>query len=182
MDTSLTCLWRTWRKFRRDKKPSRAIRTFEANLEENLLQLCADLNSGRYRHGDYSHKIVNEKKRRDIYVASVRDRVVHRLVYDYLLPIFDYRFDYDVWSCRVGKGLHGCLARIADLSARYPDSYVWRADIRKFFDNVDQTVLRECLVRRVSDTRALWLCGEIINSYNCQVRGGKNLMVCRSAT
>lgn len=127
IDTSLSNIWRSWRKFRAGKKPSRAILEFEAELEDNLLKLCADLNSGRYKHGNYSHKIVNEKKRRDIHVASVHDRVVHRLIYDYLVPIFDSSFDYDVWSCRTGKGLHGCLDRIADLSARYPISYVWRA-------------------------------------------------------
>ena len=179
IDTSVTDIWRTWRNFRRGKKPSRAILIFEAELEENLLLLCRDLNSGTYRHSDYSHKIVNEKKRRDIFVASVRDRVVHRLLYDYLTPIFDPVLDYDVWSCRVGKGLHACLWRVANLMTRFPDAWVWRADISKFFDNVNQDVLKNCLIRRVSDPRALELCYEIINSYYCPTGGGI-LRVCQS--
>jgi retron-type reverse transcriptase len=170
MDTSLTDLWRTWRVFRCGKKPSRAILAFEAELETNLLRLCLDLNSGRYVHGDYAHKIVNEKKRRDIYVATVRDRVVHRLVYDRLVPLFDPSFDYDVWSCRVGKGLDACLGRIAELSVRFPDAVVWRADITKFFDNVNHEVLRRCLRRRLYSGRELGLCDKIIESYSCQKR------------
>jgi len=93
------------------------------------LQLCADLHNDTYRHVGYSHRIVNEKKRRDIAVASVRDRVVHRLLYDYLVPLTDMQFDYDVWSCRMGKGLHAALRRTQYFLNKYDHSYVWRADI-----------------------------------------------------
>lgn len=54
------------------------------------------LKISRYEHGVYGYKIVNEKKRRDIAVAGVRDRIVHRLLYDYLVAICDKNFDYDV--------------------------------------------------------------------------------------
>ncbi len=168
IDLSLTNVWYSWRNFRRGKKPSWAIKTFESNLEHNLLRLCADLNDGTYRHGPYEHKIVNEKKRRDIAVASVRDRVIHRLLYDYLVPIVDQRFDFDVWSCRQDKGLHGALARTKQLASRYCDSWVWRADITKFFDNVNHQILKECLVRFVHDEKALKLLDKVIDSYNGQ--------------
>ncbi len=151
--------------FRRGKKSSREIVTFEADLERNLLQLCADLNTSRYQHGGYSHRIVNEKKRRDIAVASVRDRVVHRLLYDYLVPLVDPRLDYDVWSCRQGKGLHRALRRTQSLLQSYDHGWVWRADITKFFDNVDHAVLRDCLRRFVSDTKALELLDKVIGGY-----------------
>ncbi len=116
LDLSLTNIWQAWRAFRAGKKPSREIIIFESDLERNLLLLCADLNNGSYQHGGYSHRIVNEKKRRDIAVATVRDRVVHRLLYDYLVPLVDPKLDYDVWSCRKGKGLHQALFRTKHLS------------------------------------------------------------------
>jgi hypothetical protein len=109
IDTSVTNIWRSWRAFRRGKQPSREITAFEAELERNLLVLCAEINNGSYLHGGYNHRIVNEKKRRDIAVATVRDRVVHRLLYDYLVPIVDPKLDYDVWLCCTGKGLHVAL-------------------------------------------------------------------------
>ena len=155
IDTSVTNIWRAWRAIRRGKKPSRAIVGFEGNLEIELLRLAYDLNTGKYRHGSYDHKIVNEKKRRDIRVAVVRDRVVHRLLYDYLLPLFEPQFDPDVWSCRPGKGLYGALRRTQVLAGRYASGWVYRADVRKFFDCVDQAVLREALARRVTDMAAL---------------------------
>ena len=111
INLSLTNVWHAWVAFRHGKQPSRDICIFENDLEYNLLRLCADLNSGVYEHGGYHHRIVNEKKRRDIAVASVRDRVVHRLLYDYLVPLLDTRLDHDVWSCRRDKGLHKSLMR-----------------------------------------------------------------------
>lgn len=151
--------------FRRGKQPSRDIHSFEQGLEYNLLRLCADLNTGIYEHGGYHHRIVNEKKRRDIAVANVRDRVVHRLLYDYLVPLVDPRLDYDVWSCRQGKGLHEALKRTHQLLHIYSHGWVWRADISKFFDHIDHTVLKEGLLRFTSDKTTQELLDKVLGSY-----------------
>jgi len=169
IDLSLTNIWRAWAAFRKGKKLSREITVFEAELERNLLLLCADLHNGQYRHGSYNHRIVNEKKRRDIAVASVRDRVVHRLLYDYLVPLIDPKLDYDVWSCRKNKGLHQALLRTKHLLTKYSHAWVWRADISKFFDNVDQSTLGTCLERYVNDKKALNLFDKVIESYASQL-------------
>ena len=151
--------------FRRGKQPSRDIRAFELDLEYNLLKLCADLSTGQYEHGGYHHRIVNEKKRRDIAVASVRDRVVHRLLYDYLVPLVDPRLDYDVWSCRQNKGLHKALERTHHLIYSYSHGWMWRADIAKFFDHVSHNTLTTCLLRFTSDETVQKLLDKVINSY-----------------
>lgn len=109
--------------------------------------------------------IVNDNKRRDIAVASVRDRVVHRLLYDYLVPIWDKTFIYDAWSCRQGKGLHAAIERAQQCMRKYPDYWLWRADITKLFDSVDKPTMKQLLKRRVSDSKALWLLDEVLDSY-----------------
>ena len=96
----------------------------------------------------------------------MRDRVVHRLLYDYLVTLYDKTFIFDAWSCRKGKGLHEAVARAASFMGKYHDAWLWRADIEKFFDSVDQTVLRELLQRRPTDPRAIWLLNDIISSYS----------------
>lgn len=116
-------------------------------------------------HGEYAHKIVNEKKRRDIQVANVRDRVVHRLLYDYLVPIVDRRLDYDVWSCRPGKGVHQAVERARHMIRRHPQAWVWRADVTKFFDNVTHTKLMQILKYHVVDHTALELLERVVTSY-----------------
>ncbi len=165
IDLSLTNIWCAYTAFRRGKQPSREIRAFEQELEYNLLRLCADLHTGQYDHGGYHHRIVNEKKRRDIAVASVRDRVVHRLLYDYLVPLVDPRLDYDVWSCRQSKGLHEALRRTHHLQHSYSHGWAWRADVSKFFDHVDHAVLKQCLSRFVSGDTAQELLDNVIDSY-----------------
>lgn len=155
--------------FRAGKVASRAIIEYEANLENNLINLCLSLNNGTYKHDSYSHKILSDKKRRDIAVASVADRVVHRLLYDYLVNIADKSFDPDVWSGRTGKGLHKSLTRIASLTDKYAPCWVWRADIAKFFDNVDKRVLKTCLSRYVTDEKVKNLLDKVIDSYTTQL-------------
>ena len=177
---TVTDIWRAWVAFRRGKKPSRIILRFESNLEENLLRLCHDLNTGQYEHQEYSHKIVNEKKRRDIYVASVRDRVVHRLLYDYLVPIIDPKLDYDVWSCRAGKGLRSCLARTQQLLTKHPTAWAWRADITKFFDSVPHDQLLEVIERQIACTKTKEILDKVIHSYASQL--DRQLSVYLSAT
>lgn len=161
----ITSLWHAWVAFRKRKKPSRAILVFEENLEENLMALCADLQSGIYEHGSYFHKILCEKKRRDIYVASVRDRVVHRLIYEYLAPIIDTTFDFDVWSCRKDKGLHKCLVRTQVLLTRHRTSYIWRGDIHKFFDSVPHHSLMKVIDEKVVCSKTKGLLQKVISSY-----------------
>ena len=148
LQTDYRAMHNAWHNFRKGKSPSRAIDEFAYSLEENVARLSSEVISRSYKHGSYQAVILYEKKRRDLAVATVRDRVVHRLLYDYLLEQFDSGFDPDVWSCRTGKGLHRCLARTQKLLLKYDHSYVWRADITKFFDNVSQQALLNFLKKK----------------------------------
>ena len=166
IDISLADVWRSFVAFRTGKKPSRAIVEFEYDLLDNIIKLAAELQTGSYKHSPYAHMIVNDNKRRDIAVASVRDRVVHRLLYDYLVTIWDKTFNYDAWSCRQNKGLHGAIDRAQRFMWQYKDGWLWRGDITKLFDSVDKHTMKRLLRRRVNDPTALWLLDEIIDSYS----------------
>lgn len=156
-----------WCVFRAGKRPSWAIDDFSYYLEQNIAEMTAEINNRTYRHGGYQHISVSDKKRRDLAVATVRDRVIHRYVYDKLVSCSDKSLDPDVWSCRRGKGLHGALDRTQKLLARYADDYVWRADITKFFDHVRHDVLERELARRLGrETELFWLAKEIVESYD----------------
>lgn len=172
MQSDYPTLYTAWQRFRKGKRPSRAIDDFAYNLEINIEQLAAELTDQTYCHGGYQKVVLQEKKRRDLAVASVRDRVVHRLLYDYLVDLYDKSFDPDVWSCRAGKGLHACLARTQQLLRQHQNGYVWRADVTKFFDSVDRKYLIDCLARKLGpDDPALWLCGEVVKSYQLNGAG-----------
>lgn len=169
-------LFGAWENFRHGKKPSSAVDEFAFSLEQNLDNLAHDIENRTYHHGEYQKITVQEKKRRDLAVAGVRDRVVHRLIYDELTEVYDKTFEPDVWSCRKGKGLHACLNRTQKLLIKHSSAFIWRMDIQKFFDHVDHEILKSCLSRRIRNPRMLYLCCEIINSYNCQSGGGQYII------
>ena len=110
--------------------------------------------------------MVTDNKRREISVASIRDRVAHRLLYDYLVKVYDRTFIYDAWSCRKDKGVIGAINRVQDYARGHPRNFVWRMDITKFFDSVQHKTLCFILKRRLQgDPTALALASKIINSY-----------------
>jgi RNA-directed DNA polymerase len=173
LHTDYRAVYGAWCRFRKGKQPSPGIDAFAYSLEANIAQLTLDIQRRTYRHAGYQAVILHEKKRRDLAVATVRDRVVHRLLYDYLLERFDSGFDPDVWSCRINRGLHKCLTRTQALLQRYQASYVWRADITKFFDSVDHRRLMDCLDRKIGyDPIALRLCQQVTDSYSVLPKHG----------
>jgi RNA-directed DNA polymerase len=166
IDLGLGNVWKAWFAFRKGKHMSDEMHKFQYHLESRLLELHKDLNEGTYKHGKYRHFMVCDNKRREISVSPIRDRIVHRLLYDYLVPIWNKTFIYDAWSCRKGKGLLGAIERTQQFLKSYPHNYIWRADVQKFFDNVDQRILFELLKRRVKDRRAMLLIREVLKSYS----------------
>ena len=155
------------------------LHDFQFYLEKNLVDLQRDLENSAYHHGGYRKFTVCDNKKREISCSCIRDRVVHRLIYDYLVPIFDKTFIYDAWSCRKGKGLLACIERAQEFMKKNPRAFIWRADVRKFFDSVDQSVLIRLIERKISDQKAIWLIREVISSSFTVQREREPLLVFR---
>lgn len=93
-----------WGRFLKGKSRRKDVLMFERHLEDNLFQLHADLVNGTYRHGAYHEFHIFDPKHRIIHKATVRDRVVHHLLYAQLMPVFEQGFIFDSYSCRDNKG------------------------------------------------------------------------------
>lgn len=172
IDTSMQAVWRAWQAFRQGKRPSEELMRFQFQLEPHLFSLHHDLQQGTYYHGNYNYFVVHDPKRREIAVASIRDRVMHRLLYDYLLGVWDKSFIYDAWNCRPGKGLLGAVERASFFSKRYRHGWIWRSDIRKFFDSVDHETLKFLLGTKLCRTpRVTTLLDTVIDSYDAGSTG-----------
>jgi hypothetical protein len=168
---SLSNLYRSWYAFRGGKRASSEIVAFQYSLESNIDQLSHQLMNKSYKHGAYAQFIVQDSKRREIAVAPVRDRVVHRLIYDFLVQAWDKTFIFDAWSCRPGKGQHRAIERATSYMQDYANGWVWRSDITKFFDSVDQETLLSLVSRRTTCQDALWLIQEVLSSYQKKEAG-----------
>lgn len=162
-----------WREFLRGKRNRRDVADFEVRLMHNLTLLQHSLAERTYQHAGYTRFGISDPKPRLIHKATVRDRVVHHLLYRMLYDYFDARFVYDSYSCRVHKGTHKAVERFKDFSraaSRNYTSTVWvlKCDIRKFFANIDHGVLKNILHQRIDSGEVLWLLENVIDSFHTE--------------
>jgi RNA-directed DNA polymerase len=164
-------LYLAYRKARRGgKRKHDAVAAFEYRLEDNLWALHAELRDRTYCPGPYRNFVVGPwrrgrlwaPKRRLISAAPFRDRVVHHALCNVIQPIFEARFIYDSYACRVGKGTHAAVDRCQEFARRR--RYVLQCDVRQFFPSVDHQILRRMLARHIADPHVLWLIDRILES------------------
>jgi retron-type reverse transcriptase len=155
-------LLRAWRQAALAKRTQANVAAFEYRLEENLLDLQAELRHHTYRPGAYSSFFIHEPKRRLISAAPFRDRVVHHALCQIIEPDFDRSFIADSFANRVGKGTHRALDRLQHFTRRF--RFALPCDVRQFFPSLDYEILFNILARKIADPDVLRLCGLILAS------------------
>ncbi len=128
---------------------------FELHLEDAIFDVHEKLMSGTYVHGAYTDFYTYDPKRRHIHKAFVCDRVVHQAIYRVLNTIFDKHFIYDSYSSRTSRGTHLGVERSYKACRKVSKNWkrkIWvlKCDVRKFFDSIDHTVLKELIGKKVS--------------------------------
>jgi RNA-directed DNA polymerase len=159
---SFANLYLAYRAARKGKRGKASVAAFEFNQEEELVRLQAELREKTYRPGSYVSFYIHDPKRRLISAAPFRDRVVHHALCQVIEPIFEARFIYDSYACRVGKGTHRALDRCQAFSRRY--RYVLQCDVKQFFPSIDHAILRARLARWIADPDILWLIDRVLGS------------------
>ena len=160
-----------WKEFVRDKSKKPDVIFFQSKLMDNLFALHEDLSNNTYRHGRYTAFKINDPKPRDIHKATVRDRVVHHLLYNALYDFFDKTFVYDSYSCRKNKGTHKALQRfrffiLKESKNMTKPCYVLKCDVRKFFASIDHAILKDILKSKIQDENVQILLEDIVDSFH----------------
>ncbi|MBI4089463.1 MAG: group II intron reverse transcriptase domain-containing protein [Candidatus Levybacteria bacterium] len=173
---AISNLFQAWSEFRKGKSKRFDVQNFERRLEDNLFNLQRSLKNKTYRHGKYQSFYVNDPKQRHIHKACVSDRIIHHLLYNYLYEIFDRTFIFDSFSCRLGKGTHRGVLRLATFARKISKNYTrscfaLKLDIKKFFASVDHKVLLNLLKKKIKDEDILWLIEQIIDSFHSKSAG-----------
>ncbi|MFH1314789.1 MAG: reverse transcriptase/maturase family protein [Candidatus Uhrbacteria bacterium] len=167
-----------WDRFVKGKHSKSDVQAFARRLEDNLFDLQDQLRSGTYQHDPYHAFIIHDPKRRQIHKSTVKDRIVHQAITNVIEPFFERQFIYDSYSCRVGKGTHAAVRRLADCLDRLSRNnkeniWVLKCDIKKFFASVDHRLLFSLLGKKISDKTVLELLLLVINSFS--VKSGKGI-------
>ncbi len=172
-DTIITTenLLRSWNAFLMGKKKKKDVIIFQTRLIDNILSLRDDLVLKTYIHGLYHSFNISDPKPRNIHKATVRDRLIHHLIYQELSYFFDTKFIHDSYSCRVGKGMHKALHRFEEFSRKVSlnntrTCWVLKCDIRKFFASIDHQILKDILAQQIINKDILWLFNVVIDSFN----------------
>ena len=131
---------------RKTKYHSKAHISFMTNLEDNLHYLSSSLLHRTYVPDPALRFTCDVPVKREIFTSSFAHRVVCRLVYDYLVPVFDPTFIYDSYSCRVGKGTLVGIERLEhnlrSCTANFQKPcYILKCDLSGYFMSIDKRIL-----------------------------------------
>jgi RNA-directed DNA polymerase len=171
-----------WVQYRRGKRRVKAVEGFEFSRESELLDLVNELAAGTWRHGPYREFIISDPKPRRITAASVRDRVVHQVVFEEVERAFEPIFLPVSFSARKGRGVHLALDEVSRAIERMRRQRVWpiwtlKGDVRKFYDSIDHQILLTLLGRRIKDPEVMRVIESIVRS-SCSSRGpGKGIPI-----
>ena len=149
-------VFRAYYDCRKNKRRTINALAFEADFEDNLIELWKDINSRKYTPGKSIAFIVTEPVKREVFAADFRDRIVHHLIINKLNHLFEAQFINDSYSCREGKGTQFGIQRVSEFirecSTDYSkDCYILKMDIQSFFMSIDKNILFKRLREFVLD-------------------------------
>lgn len=149
------------------KKNRGEVKAFNDNLNDNLSILYSLLRDETFEPGIYRTKKIYDPKERDIMIAPFfPDRVVHHCIINVLAPHWYHIFIDNTYACIKGRGTHKCMEDVhrALITDRIGTRYCLKIDIRKFYDNVDHSVLKKIIRYSIADESLLRLLDKIIDS------------------
>lgn len=166
LDSLLTC----WGKASQAKMHSLRVQRFAADPLHYLSLIQQRLRDRCYTFGPYRSFTVREKKFRHVIDAPMKDRVVHWMLYRYLLPIWLPRFIHDTYGNLPGRGTHAAVRRLTDFARCPANTWVLQIDISKYFHSVPHETLKQRVLRYIGDEDLRRLIIALIDSYRTDSR------------
>jgi len=145
-------------KLKRGKAPGIDFATmedYESNLTINLEDLMDRMKRMSYRPQPARRVYISKAggKQRALGIPTVEDKLVQMAFTRILEVIFETAFLDLSYGFRKGRSPHQALARVDYRLMHEPINVVLDADIKGFFDNVDQEWMKRFLEERISDRK-----------------------------
>ncbi len=144
------------------------VQKFNAD-EDSYIKLIQDMFiNNTYKTSNYKiFKIIDKNKEREIYkLPYFPDRVVQWAIMLQIEPIFLETFIYDTYAAIPNKGTHIASTRLSKWLKNDKENtiYCFKMDIKKFFPNINHSILKQLLRRKIKDNDLLQLLDKIIDS------------------
>jgi len=153
----LAWLLEAYQRTRKDGAPGVDGQTaddYGLSLLANLESLLERAKSGMYRAPPVRRVHIPKgtgNETRPIGIPTLEDKVLQRAVVMALEPIYEQDFLDCSYGFRPGRSAHQALAALWQQTMDLGGCWLVEVDLRKFFDTLDRSHLREMLRRRVRD-------------------------------
>ena len=146
----------------RHKHKMAYVQKFEKDLKHNIDELCDELIDRRYEAQPSHCFVIDYPKKREVFAAMFRDRIVHHLYFNYTHEMFERTFIADSYSCIKGRGTHYGINRLRQhilkesQNWQYP-CYAMSLDIRGYFMHINRQRLLEiatATIRKMANHKA----------------------------
>ena len=153
----------------KDKNNDAEIIDFEANREDNLIELQNELIWHSYIPSPMREREVTDPKRRIINIPAYRDRVLQQAIYRVLSPIFERRQITHSYACRKNKGTHAAAVMAREYIRKVMRTgnkvYFLKCDIHHYYASINHRTLKILIRRVIKEQDVLWLLDTIIDDF-----------------
>ena len=158
-----------WEKVKRNRGSAGidkvTVEQFETRKEEYLALLHQRLRDGSYRPKPVKRVEIGKSDGgvRKLGIPAVMDRVCQQALVQRMEPIFEPLFLDCSFGYRKGRSPHDAMRKVW-VELGEGDLWVVDADLRQFFDTIDQEKLLDLIAEEISDGRVLGLIRVILGS------------------
>jgi len=128
------------------------------NLDNNLEDLINRLHKMAYKPQPVLRVYIpkaGSKQRRPLGIPALEDKLVQAGLAQILQSIYEQDFINDSYGFRPKRSCHDALRALSESVEAHPVHYMVEADIKGFFDNVNQEQLITFMQHRIADKRIL---------------------------
>jgi group II intron reverse transcriptase/maturase len=142
-------------------------RQYGKQLEGNLRDLSQRLKRMGYRPGPKRRSWIpkaGSEKGRPLGISNFEDKIVEQAVKRTLEPIYEAVFEDSSYGYRPGRSQHQCLDALGRTIQQKRVNHIVEADIKSFFDKVNQEWMIKFLRHRIGDERVIRLIIRMLKS------------------
>ena len=128
-------------------------RNYEQHLEENIQNLLKDMKQFSYKPKANRRTYIPKSngKLRPLGIPSYEDKIVQGVFADILTEVYEPIFLDCSYGFRPNRDCHKAIKKLDEVIMKKKTNYIVEADIKGYFDNVNQEWLVKFLEHRIKD-------------------------------